>query len=91
MMDPQELRKYSYCSVNIALALVHAAVFAVCLMTGDRLYTAGQCVTVQVIAGREYYRLFTSIFLHSGIWGAISWCRSSWEMRWRGTWAISGI
>ena len=76
MMDPQELRKYSYCSVNIALALVHAAVFAVCLMTGDRLYTAGQCGTVQVIAGREYYRLFTSI---------------SWEMRWRGTWAISGI
>lgn len=67
MMDPQELRKYSYCSVNIALALVHAAVFAVCLMTGDRLYTAGQCGTVQVIAGREYYRLFTSIFLHSGI------------------------
>ena len=67
MMEPYMLRKYSYCSVNIILALVHAAVFAVCLMTGDRLYLAGQCVTVSVIAGREYYRLFTSIFLHSGI------------------------
>lgn len=67
MIDLRELRKYSYCSVNIVLALIHAAVFAACLLFGDRLYPAWRCGTVQVIEGREYYRLLTSIFLHSGI------------------------
>ena len=55
----QELRKYSYCKANIILAVIQAAVFAVCLVSGDKIYTAGECVTNLV--------LFTSIFLHAGV------------------------
>ena len=62
----QELRKYSYCKANIILAVIQAAVFAVCLVSGDKIYTAGECVTNLVIEGQQYWRLFTSIFLHAG-------------------------
>ena len=64
----QELRKYSYCSVNIALAVFQAAVFALCLITGDRLYIAGRCGTDLVLVQQEYWRLLTSVFLHSGLY-----------------------
>ena len=64
----QELRKYSYCSVNIALAVFQAAVFALCMITGDRLYLAGRCGTDLVLVQKEYWRLLTSVFLHSGLY-----------------------
>ena len=64
----QELRKYSYCSVNIALAVFQAAVFALCMITGDRLYIAGRCGTDLVLVQQEYWRLLTSVFLHSGLY-----------------------
>ena len=63
----QELRKYSYCKANIILAVIQAAVFAVCMVSGDKIYTAGECVTNLVIEGQQYWRLFTSIFLHAGV------------------------
>ena len=61
-----ELRKYSYCSVNLCLAALQAAVFLLCLLTGDRLYVAGRCGTNLVLEQGEYLRLLTSVFLHSG-------------------------
>ena len=64
----QELRKYSYCSVNIALAVFQAAVFALCMITGDRLYIAGGCGSDLVLVQQEYWRLLTSVFLHSGLY-----------------------
>lgn len=64
----QELRKYSYCSVNIALAVFQAAVIALCMITGDRLYIAGRCGTDLVLVQKEYWRLLTSVFLHSGLY-----------------------
>lgn len=64
----QELRKYSYCSVNIALAVFQAAVFALCMIMGDRLYIAGRCGTDLVLVQQEYWRLLTSVFLHSGLY-----------------------
>ena len=64
----QELRKYSYCSVNIALAVFQAAVFALCMITGDRLYIAGRCGTDLVLVQKEYWRLLTSVFLHAGLY-----------------------
>ena len=63
----QELRKYRYCSVNIALAVIQAAVFALCALTGERLYLAGRCGTNLVLVQKEYWRLLTSVFLHSGL------------------------
>ena len=61
-----ELRKYSHCSVNLCLAALQAAVFLLCLLTGDRLYVAGRCGTNLVLEQGEYWRLLTSVFLHSG-------------------------
>ena len=63
----ENLRKYSYCSVNICLAALEAAIFAICLLTGDRLYGAWRCGTLLVIEQRQYWRLLTSVFLHAGI------------------------
>ena len=64
----QELRKYSYCSVNIALAVLQAAIFALCVLTGDKLYLAGRCGTDLVLVQKEYRRLLTSVFLHAGLY-----------------------
>ena len=55
----QELRKYEYCGMNIALAAIQAAVFLLCMITGDRLYLFGRCGTVLVLE--------QSVFLHSGL------------------------
>ena len=63
----EDLRKYSYCSVNLCLAAVEAAVFALCLLTGDRLYAAGRCGTYLVLRDGQYWRLLTSVFLHAGL------------------------
>ena len=63
----EDLRKYSYCSVNICLAVSEAVVFAVCLLTGDRLYAMGRCGTYLVLRDGQYWRLLTSVFLHAGI------------------------
>ena len=64
----QELRKYSYCSVNIALAVLQAAVFVLCMFTRDKLYSAGRCGTDLVLVQKEYWRLLTAVFLHSGLY-----------------------
>jgi len=61
-----ELRKYSYCSVNLCLAALQVLVFLACLLTGDRLYAAGRCGTNLVLNEGQYWRLLTSVFLHSG-------------------------
>ena len=63
----EDLRKYSYCSVNICLAVFEAVVFAVCLLTGDRLYAMGRCGTYLVLRDGQYWRLLTSVFLHAGL------------------------
>lgn len=63
----EDLRKYSYCSVNLCLAAVEAAVFVLCLLTGDRLYVAGRCGTNLVLRDGQYWRLLTSVFLHAGL------------------------
>lgn len=64
----RDLRKYSYCKVNIALAVLQAAVFALCLITKDLVLIAGRCGTDSVLVKGEYWRLLTGIFLHSGLY-----------------------
>lgn len=67
MENIQDLRKYSYCAVNLALAAVQILVFGLCAVTGDRLYILGRCGTDLVLEQGQYWRLLTSVFLHSGI------------------------
>ena len=63
----QQLRKYEYCKLNIALAVIQAAGFMLCMIAGDRLYLIGRCGTDLVLEQKQYWRLLTSVFLHSGL------------------------
>ena len=63
----EDLRKYSYCSVNICLVVFEAVLFVVCLLTGDLLYDAWRCGTLLVLRDGQYWRLLTSVFLHAGL------------------------
>ena len=63
----QELRKYRYCRMNISLAVMEIAAFALCLMPGSRIYALWRCAAVPVLDKGEYWRLMTSIFLHASV------------------------
>lgn len=67
MENLQDLRKYSYCAVNLTLAAVQILVFILCTMTGNAMYIAGRCGTDLVLAQGQYWRLLTSVFLHAGL------------------------
>lgn len=67
MENLQDLRKYSYCAVNLTLAAVQILVFILCTMTGNAMYIAGRCGTDLVLVQGQYWRLLTSVFLHAGL------------------------
>lgn len=67
MESLQDLRKYSYCAVNLILAAVQILVFILCTATGNKMYIAGRCSTDLVLAQGQYWRLLTSVFLHAGL------------------------
>ena len=67
MESLQDLRKYSYCAVNLVLAAVQILVFRLCTATGNKMYIAGRCGTDLVLAQGQYWRLLTSVFLHAGL------------------------
>lgn len=62
-----ELRKYRYCSMNLCLAALQAVIFALCVLTGSRLYLWGRCGTDLVLRDGQYWRLLTSVFLHADL------------------------
>lgn len=47
--------------------LLNVFVFTLCTFTGDLLYTKGVMGVESVIDMKQWYRLFTSMFLHAGI------------------------
>ena len=67
MESLQDLRKYSYCAVNLVLAAMQILVFILCTATGNKMYIAGRCGTDLVLAQGQYWRLLTSVFLHAGL------------------------
>lgn len=50
--------------VSGVLVAVNVIVFLICTFTGDLLYNKGSMSAIDLIGG-EYYRLFTSMFLHA--------------------------
>lgn len=52
---------------NILLVAINALLFIVCMFTGDLLYKAGAFSVKNLIEGREWYRIVTSMFLHADI------------------------
>lgn len=58
--------------VNLFLVIVNVAVFVVMSFLGDTedayfIVSHGGCYSPAVVAGKEYYRLFTGMFLHFGL------------------------
>ena len=58
--------------VNLFLVIVNVAVFVVMSFLGDTedayfIVSHGGCYSPAVVVGKEYYRLFTSMFLHFGL------------------------
>lgn len=51
--------------VTICLVAVNVIVFIICTITGDVLYNKGANGVMLIIQDRSYYRMITSMFLHS--------------------------
>lgn len=59
----QKYKDIPWCSA--VLTAINVIIFLVCEFTGEWLYAKGQFSVLYLIHSREYYRLVTSMFLHS--------------------------
>lgn len=50
--------------VNIFLVAVNVILFLICTFTGDLLYNGGALHAASILQDGQFYRLFTSMFLH---------------------------
>lgn len=53
--------------VNIGLVTINVIIFMICTFTGELLYNKGAFGVKEITSDRSYYRLITSMFLHSDI------------------------
>lgn len=53
--------------VNIGFAAVMFIVHVICMFSGDVLYDLGELNPVAILTKNEYWRFFTSIFLHGSV------------------------
>lgn len=60
----RKIDKRNLSVVNIFLAAINVIVFLICTFTGDLLYNKGAFNVVELLQNGQYYRLFTSMFLH---------------------------
>lgn len=58
----KERKNLSYATV--AFVFINIAAFLICTFTGDLLYNIGAFNAAAFVEQKEYYRIFTSIFLH---------------------------
>ena len=59
-----EKRTHTLSWANIILVAVNVIVFLICTFTGKLLYNRGALSVEEVLVNGEFYRLFTSMFLH---------------------------
>lgn len=57
-------RFHAFSWVNVILVAINVIVFLICTFTGDLLYNRGALSLREVLADGQFYRLFTSMFLH---------------------------
>lgn len=60
----KEERLHALSWVNVILVAINVIVFLICTFTGDLLYNRGALSLREVLADGQFYRLFTSMFLH---------------------------
>ena len=57
---------------NIILVSINVILYIVCTFTGDLLYNIGTFGVMDLIKNRDWYRLFTAMFLHADIQHLVS-------------------
>lgn len=66
-MEEQRVSDWrSYC-VTLVLLVFNIVGYILCTQMGEVVYTMGSMNAEKIIAGHEYYRFLTSIFLHADI------------------------
>jgi len=66
-MEEQKVSDWrSYC-VTLGLLVLNIVGYIFCTQMGEVVYTMGSMNAEKIIAGHEYYRFLTSIFLHADI------------------------
>ena len=66
-MEEQKSFDYRDCSVTIALAAINIIIYIYCTYAGEVVYNVGCMDAERVLLDGEYYRFFTSMFMHGGI------------------------
>ena len=62
-MDLKESKAY----VSTGIVALNAIIFLICTFTGNLLYNIGEISPQVFFEGGQYYRIFTSMFLHADI------------------------
>lgn len=62
--EPKKIDHRNLSLVNLFLTAVNVIIFLICTFTGDLLYNKGAFNVVELLQNGQFYRLFTSMFLH---------------------------
>lgn len=64
----ESVRKQNFhMTVTAFLVFVNILIFIICTFTGELLYNIGALDAMSVVDNKEYYRIFTSVFLHADV------------------------
>lgn len=66
-MEEQTSFDYRGCIVTIALVVINIIIYIYCTYAGEVVYNIGCMDAERVLLDGEYYRFFTSMFMHGGI------------------------
>lgn len=66
-METEKITTWRSYFATLIIFVINAAAYILCTQTGQSLYDAGSMNAEKIIVGRQYYRLFTCMFLHADI------------------------
>lgn len=66
-MEEQNSFDYRECIVTIAFLAINILIYIYCTYSGEVVYNTGCMDAERVLLDGEYYRFFTSIFMHGGM------------------------
>lgn len=66
-MEEQNTFDYRECAVTIIFLAINILAYIYCTYSGEMVYNMGCMDAESVLLDHEYYRFFTSIFMHGGV------------------------
>lgn len=66
-MEERNTFDYRDCTVTIALVAINIIIYIYCTYAGEVVYNVGCMDAEHVLLDGEYYRFFTSMFMHGGM------------------------